>query len=86
MTRMPQDRHVQMHQSRSSRGRIHEIGDDEDVGDEEDYSDNEDSEDVSEEELEQQSMRPIPSGGTDFFNFGNSLTVQGVPIARICSH
>lgn len=86
MARMPQDRHLQMHQSRSSRGRIHEIGDDEDVGDEEDYSENEDSEDVSEEESEQQTLRPIPSGGTDFFNFGNSLTVQGAPIARICSH
>ncbi len=86
MARMPQDRHTQVHQSRFSRGRIREIGDDEDAGDGEDYSDEEDSEGRSEDELEEQTMRPIPSGETDFFNFGRSLTVQGASIARICSH
>ncbi len=86
MARMPQDRHPQMHQSRSSRGRIQEIGDDEDAGDEEEYSDDEDSEDISDDGVEERTMGPVPSSGTDFLSFGKSLTVQGAPIARICSH
>lgn len=56
---------------RSSRSRVEELPDDEE--DEEDYSDEEDDEDYSDEEIE-----PDPRGpAADFFNFGNSLTVQG---------
>lgn len=62
-----------------SRGRIVEqLGDDEEEeeGDEE-YSDEEgDEEDYSEEEEEPEDI-PRSSHATDFFNFGNSLTVQG---------
>lgn len=86
MARMPQDRHPHMHPRRSSRGRIQEIGDDEDAGDEDDFSDEEDSEDISDDEVDEQTMRTVPNGGTDFFNFGKSLTVQGQLLAHICSH
>jgi hypothetical protein len=58
-----------------SRGRIVEqLGDDEDEEGDEEYSDDEgDEDDYSEEEPEE-----LPrSHATDFFNFGNSLTVQG---------
>lgn len=82
MARMPPGRNPQMQSRRFSRGRIQELGEDDDAGDEEDYSDEEDEEDLSEEEIGEQPMRPA----TDFFNFGKSLTVQGAPSARICSH
>ncbi|KAF7884539.1 uncharacterized protein EAF02_004875 [Botrytis sinoallii] len=58
-----------------SRGRIVEqLGDDEDEEGDEEYSEDDgDEDDFSEEEPEE-----IPrSHATDFFNFGNSLTVQG---------
>ena len=56
---------------RSSKSRVEELPDDEE--DEEEYSDEEDDEDYSDEEIE-----PDPRGpAADFFNFGNSLTVQG---------
>lgn len=58
-----------------SRGRIVEqLGDDEDEEGDEEYSeDDADEDDYSDEEPEE-----IPrSHATDFFNFGNSLTVQG---------
>lgn len=86
MARMPPNRHTQMQNRQVSRSRIQELRDDEDIGDEEEYSEDEDDEEISEDELEEQAMRPIPSGTTDFFNFGKSLTVQGAPSARICSH
>jgi hypothetical protein len=59
---------------RPSRGRVQEVAeDDEEEGDDEDYSD-EDDDELSEEEPEE------PMGpAADFFNFGNSLTVQGAP-------
>ncbi|RDW94399.1 stress response protein NST1 [Coleophoma crateriformis] len=58
-----------------SRGRIIEhVGDDEDdEGDEEYSEDDADEDEYSEEEPEE----PPRSHATDFFNFGNSLTVQG---------
>lgn len=61
-------------QGRLSKGRIRELPDDDDDG-EEDYSD-EDDEDVeySDESIDAASRGPA----ADFFNFGNSLTVQGL--------
>ena len=58
-----------------SRGRIVEhVGDDEDEEGEEEYSDDElDDDDYSDEEPEEIHR----DYATDFFNFGNSLTVQG---------
>lgn len=58
---------------RSDRGKIAEILEDEDEGEEEEYSDEEDEVDYSDDEPE-----PHPRDrAVDFFNFGNSLTVQG---------
>ena len=69
--RMPSGQRVQgTNTVRSSRGRIQEVTDD-DEADEEDYSDEEDEE-ISEEDAEDQI-----GSAADFFNFGNSLTVQG---------
>jgi len=82
----PPNPHAQMHSGQSSRGRIQELGDDDEAGDEEEYSDEEDEEDLSDDELEDQTMHPAPSGGSEFFNFEKSLTVQGPPSARINSH
>jgi hypothetical protein len=57
-----------------SRGRIVEdLGDDEDEEGDEEYSEEGDEDDYSDDEPEEL-PRPIAS---DFFNFGNSLTVQG---------
>lgn len=57
----------------SSKGRIEELPDDEDEEDE-DYSEEEDEEeDYSDEEMEPENRGPA----AEFFNFGNSLTVQG---------
>ena len=67
----------------SSKGRVEELpdGDEEDEeedGDDDDYSDEEDDEedegDYSDEEPEEEEAR---GPAADFFNFGNSLTVQG---------
>ena len=58
--------------NRSSRGRIQELAEDEDEGDDEDYSDEDEDDELSEEEPEE-----LPGPAADFFNFGNSLTVQG---------
>lgn len=53
-----------------ARGRVHELGeDDEDPDEDEDYD--EDDEPFSDEESEE------PTGPPDFFTFGNSLTVKG---------
>jgi hypothetical protein len=64
-----------------SRGRIVEqLGDDEDEEGEEEYSEEDGDEDADEEEYSDEEEEPeeIPrSHATDFFNFGNSLTVQG---------
>ena len=68
----------------SSRGRIQEVQDEEDDGEDEDYDedDEDEDEDISDGEPEE------PMGhATDFFNFGNSLTVQGTsrPVIVNCS-
>ncbi|KAL8732865.1 MAG: hypothetical protein Q9166_002466 [cf. Caloplaca sp. 2 TL-2023] len=58
---------------RASRGRIQEISHDEEAMDDEEYSEDEDEE-YSDDEPEDEPVEPKAS---DFFNFGNSLTVQG---------
>ena len=74
MARMPPSRNPQIVQSqRSSNGRIQEVDDDDEDGDDEDYSDEDEDDDPSDEEQEE--LPPGPAA--DFFNFGNSLTVQG---------
>ncbi|KAI9815325.1 MAG: Stress response protein nst1 [Pycnora praestabilis] len=56
------------------RGRIEEVNDDVEEGDDEEYSE----EDDDEEELSDEEPEDEPRGpAADFFNFGNSLTVQG---------
>ncbi|KAH0542680.1 hypothetical protein FGG08_002913 [Glutinoglossum americanum] len=66
-----------MNSQQSTRGRIEELADededdDEAEGDDDDYSEDDD-EDYSDEEPEDEPRGPA----ADFFNFGNSLTVQG---------
>ena len=59
----------------ASRARIHEIGDEDDAGGEE-----VDSEAIAEDEYSDDYIEPEPEptpAAADFFNFGNSLTVQG---------
>lgn len=62
---------------RPARGRIQEMIEDDEDGDDENYSDDDDEdEEYSEEEVEE--VEEEPKGpAADFFNFGNSLTVQG---------
>lgn len=75
MARIPPSRNPQvLNNQRLSAGRVQELGED-DEGDDEDYSDEDEDDELSEEEPEE-----IPPGpAADFFNFGNSLTVQGTP-------
>lgn len=73
MARMPPSRHAHaINGQRPSSGRIQEL-DEDDEGDDEDYSDEDVEDELSEEEPEE--LPPGPAA--DFFNFGNSLTVQG---------
>lgn len=75
MSCMPPSRNPQaVHSQRSSNGRIQEVDEDDEDGDDEEYSDEDEDDDPSDEEPEE-----IPPGpAADFFNFGNSLTVQGM--------
>ena len=74
MAPMPPSRNVpQPNNSRLSNGRIKELDADGDEVDEDGYSDPEEDDELSEEPEE---LPPGPAA--DFFNFGNSLTVQGV--------
>lgn len=82
MSRAPPNRHPQMLNGRSSRDRIQEIGEDEEAVEEDDYSDEEEDDEISEDEDGEEQAGP----STDFFNFGENLTVQGTPHAHICSH
>ena len=82
LPRASTSRHSQMLNGRSSRGRIQEIGEDDEAADEDDYSDEEEDDEISEyDDGEEQA-----GSATDFFNFGDNLTVQGAPYAHICSH
>lgn len=82
MARMPPSRNPHtLNGHRPSSGRIQELDEDEE-GDDEDYSDEDEEDDLSEEEPDE-----IPPGpAADFFNFGNSLTVQGNPFPLISSN
>lgn len=82
MARVPPNRHPQSLNRQSSRGRIQEIGDDDEAADDADYSEDEDDEDLSNDGLAEEPTREA----VDFFNFGKNLTVQGSSCARIRSH
>ncbi|KAI9873783.1 MAG: Stress response protein nst1 [Pleopsidium flavum] len=75
MARTPPDRIPPlMNAQNPSRGRIQELADDDDEGDDEEYSEeDDDGEDYSDDEPQEELRGPA----ADFFNFGNSLTVQG---------
>ena len=60
----------------SSRGRVHEIGDDDEDFDEDEEYDDED-EPYSDEEDDDLDLHGLPPGPPDLFQFGNSLTVKG---------
>jgi hypothetical protein len=68
-----------------TRGRVHEIDEDEDgdLEDEDEYDDEEDDEGYSDEEddLHPHHHHGLPPGPADFFQFGNSLTVKGRVLA-----
>ena len=82
MTRVPPNRHSQNLSSRSSRGRIHEVGDDDEAGEDADYSEEDDEDELSDDELVEEPTREA----VDFFNFGKNLTVKGTQFSRIYSH
>ena len=72
-SQLPRSQYNHPRDGQNSQGRVEELGEDDDAGDEEDYSDDDEDEDLSEDEMGQ-SMGP--AGG--IFNFGNSLTAQGM--------
>ena len=76
MSRQPPRAPQAHNRNSSSRGRIQEIGDEDDVGDEDEDSEVGEDDELSEDYDETQPEPPNPAA-TDFFNFGNSLTVQG---------
>ena len=80
--RAPPRRHTQVLNRRPSRSRIQELGEDDEAADEDDFSDEEDDDEMSEDDEDEEQAGPA----TDFFNFGDNLTVQGGPHAHICSH
>ena len=81
-SRATSNRHTQMLNGRSSRGRIQEIRENDEAADEEDYSDEEEDDEISEDDDGEESVDP----STDFFHFGDNITVQGAPHAHIWSH
>ncbi len=80
MARTPPSRNQPvLNNQRLSSGRVQEVDQEDDQGDEEEYSDEDEDDELSEEESEE-----IPPGAAaDFFNFGSSLTVQGM---NLCPH
>lgn len=72
MSRVSQSRHTPMLNGRSSRGRIQEIGEDDEAVDEDEYSDEEEDDEISEDDDREEQADPTP----DFFNFGENLNVQ----------
>ena len=69
----------------SPRGRVHELGEDEDdLEDDEEYDD--DDEPYSDEEDEDYYHHGLPPAPSDFLQFGNSLTVKGLTDASISGH
>ncbi|KAL9594959.1 MAG: hypothetical protein Q9219_006739 [cf. Caloplaca sp. 3 TL-2023] len=68
---------LQANHPRPSRARFEEIRNrDEAEMDDEEYSDEDEDDEFSDEEPEEEPLPPPPQAN-DFFNFGNSLTVQG---------
>ncbi|KAL8680675.1 MAG: hypothetical protein Q9186_003160 [Xanthomendoza sp. 1 TL-2023] len=75
MPRFPPNRNLPpINYQRASRGRIQEISQDDEEMEDEEYSEEDEDEDFSDDEPEEE---PIEPKASDFFNFGNSLTVQG---------
>ena len=80
MARFPPNRAPpSMNAQRPARGRIQEMLENDEEGDD-DYSDEDEEEEYSDEEPEEEPRGPA----ADFFNFGNSLTVQGTILRKIC--
>ena len=79
MSRFPSNRMPPpLSYQRAQSGQIQELTNGaEEVIDNEVYSDEEEEEEYSDEEPEEEAL--VPPQANDFFNFGNSLTVQGVP-------
>ncbi|KAL8733268.1 MAG: hypothetical protein Q9181_003663 [Wetmoreana brouardii] len=82
MSRFPPSRHPPpLNYQRASKGRIQEVPTDETETDDEEYSEEEEVEEEDEDaEFESEGPpeeEPLPAPANDFFNFGNSLTVQG---------
>ena len=76
MARLPSSRPPPLSSApRPAKGRIHELIEDDEDLDEDEFSEEEEDEDeeYSDEEFEEEPRGPA----ADFFNFGNSLTVQG---------
>ncbi|KAL8671438.1 MAG: hypothetical protein Q9168_004067 [Polycauliona sp. 1 TL-2023] len=75
MSRFPPNRNMPpTGYQRASRGRIQEVSHDEEEIEDEEYSEEDEDEEFSDDEPEEE---PVEPRTTDFFNFGNSLTVQG---------
>ena len=84
MGRVPPDRSPPqpINSQRPSRARIEELADDDEEVDDEEYSEEEDDgEEYSDDEPQEEFRGPA----ADFFNFGNSLTVQGTLLQTIQS-
>lgn len=79
MGRLPPDRIPPLTNHRHpSKARIEELADDDEEGDDEEYSEEDDEgEEYSDDEPQEELRGPA----ADFFNFGNSLTVQGAALA-----
>lgn len=76
-SRVPPDRMPHMMNSHQP-SRIRELADDESEDDDEEGEDEEYSEDDDEDDYSDEEHADLPRGpATDFFNFGNSLTVKG---------
>ncbi|KAL8838864.1 MAG: hypothetical protein Q9205_000292 [Flavoplaca limonia] len=75
MSRFPPNRNMPpTGYQKASRGRIQEVSQDEEEMEDEEYSEEDEDEEFSDDEPEDD---PVEPRTTDFFNFGNSLTVQG---------
>ena len=67
---------LQAFNEQNSRGRIQDVGDGGDAGDEDEDSEAGEDDEIS-DDYDNPEAPPQNSAATDFFNFGNSLTVQG---------
>ena len=80
MSRQNFSRRSHFYDRRSSAGRVQEIEDEDDGVNDEDDSEDVEEDGYSDEYLEPE-LEPEPTpAAADFFNFGNSLTVQGITI------